>query len=46
MKVESAGVVGWVCSFVYDSDREAINRAAGYSGKSRYLLEELKAVVI
>lgn len=47
MKVEQPGIVGWVCAFVHEADREAANKAAGYgSGKRTYLLTELKAKVL
>jgi len=47
MKVERAGIVGWICSFVHDADRRAANKATGFGEqKKTYLLEELKAKVL
>ena len=41
--VQKASVGGWVCEFVHDDDRKAINHAAGWSdNKKQYLLDCVK----
>lgn len=41
--VQKSSVGGWVCEFVYDDDRKAINHAAGWSDmKKEYLLDGVK----
>lgn len=41
--VQKSSVGGWVCEFVYDDDRKAINHAAGWSDmKKEYLLDVVK----
>lgn len=47
MKIERSAITGWICSFVNDADRQAANKAAGYSSEKRtYLIENLKAKVL
>lgn len=41
--VEQSSVGGWVCEFVRDDDRQALNTAAGWSeSKDRYLFDNVK----
>lgn len=41
--VLKSSVGGWVCEFVHDDDRKAINHAAGWSdNKKQYLLDCVK----
>lgn len=41
--IEQSSVGGWVCEFVHDDDRKAINHAAGWSElKNTYLLDCVK----
>lgn len=41
--VQKSSLGGWVCEFVHDDDRKAINRAAGWSeNKTQYLLDSVK----
>lgn len=41
--VHKSSVGGWVCEFVHDDDRKAINHAAGWSdNKKQYLLDCVK----
>ncbi|MFR8207436.1 MAG: hypothetical protein ACLU99_14880 [Alphaproteobacteria bacterium] len=41
--VQKSSVGGWVCEFVHDDDRKAINHAAGWSdNKKQYLLDCVK----
>lgn len=41
--IQQSSVGGWVCEFVYDDDRKAINHAAGWSdNKKQYLLDCVK----
>lgn len=41
--VQKSSVGGWVCEFVYDDDRKAINHAVGWSdNKKQYLLDCVK----
>jgi hypothetical protein len=41
--VQKSSVGGWVCEFVHDDDRKAINHAAGWSdNKKQYLLDCIK----
>lgn len=41
--VEQSSVGGWVCEFVRDDDRQALNAAAGWSeSKDRYLFDNVK----
>lgn len=41
--VQESSVGGWVCEFVHDDDRRAINNAAGWSdSKKQYLLDCVK----
>ena len=41
--VQKSSVGGWVCEFVHDDDRKAINHAAGWSDmKKEYLLDGVK----
>lgn len=41
--VQKTSVGGWVCEFVHDDDRKAINHAAGWSdNKKQYLLDCVK----
>jgi len=38
----SIGFNTYTCSFVFDEDRKALNRALGYSEKQQYLFEGIK----
>lgn len=41
--VEQTSIGAWYCEFVYDEDRKALNRAAGWSdNKDRYLLDSVR----
>ena len=41
--IEQSSIGGWICEFVYDDDRKAINAAAGWSdNKKQYLLDCVK----
>lgn len=41
--VRQSSVGGWVCEFVHDDDRVALNNAAGWSDlKSEYLFDNIK----
>lgn len=41
--LERSNVGGWVCEFVHDDDRKALNMAAGWSdNKKRYLFDCVK----
>lgn len=41
--VQESSVGGWVCEFVHDDDRKAINNAAGWSdSKKQYLFDCIK----
>lgn len=41
--IERSEIVGWVCEFVHDDDRVALNAAAGWSDmKCRYLFDGIK----
>lgn len=41
--VQESSVGGWVCEFVHEDDRKAINNAAGWSdSKKQYLLDCVK----
>lgn len=41
--VQESSVGGWVCEFVHDDDRRAINNAAGWSdSKKQYLFDCVK----
>lgn len=41
--VQKSSIGGWVCEFVHDGDRKAINHAAGWSdNKKQYLLDCVK----
>lgn len=41
--VQKSSVGGWVCEFVHDDDRKAINASAGWSdNKKQYLLDCVK----
>ena len=41
--IEQSSMGGWVCEFVHDDDRKAINHAAGWSdNKKQYLLDCVK----
>lgn len=41
--VEKSSIGGWFCEFVHDSNRKAINHAAGWSdNKKQYLLDCVK----
>lgn len=40
--VEQAQSGGWFCEFVHDEDRQALNKAAGWSEKQQYLFDCVK----
>lgn len=41
--IEQSSMGGWICEFVHDDDRKAINAAAGWSDrKKQYLLDYVK----
>lgn len=41
--IRQSSVGGWVCQFVHDDDRMALNNAAGWSdAKDEYLFDDIK----
>lgn len=40
--IEQAPFGGWICEFVYEEDRQALNRVADWADKRQYLLDNVK----